>query len=157
VEQGVVKIVVSSFGYKYGTPTDADLLLDARTLLNPFSDKTLRDLSGLTDPVWTWVTSDRRWRDWKNKSTYAARLEVDKAINSARSEVIIGIGCTGGRHRSVVATLEVARFLYWRYASKGGCEVKVGHRDLVTEGKLQKPLRNLKLLKLTPEKKIAGT
>jgi len=157
-----VKVIISSFGYKYGTPIDADLLLDARTLLNPFTDKSLRNLPGTSDAVWRFVTADPRWYKWKAKAEFEAVKLLDIKIKNGARDMIIGIGCHGGRHRSVVATLELARFFHWQgglslVTKPGTHQVMVGHRDMIKAGKDQKPLRNLRDIKLAPAKKFAGT
>lgn len=146
-----MKIIISSFGYKFGTPEDADLLLDARKLRNPFKNKKLREKTGLADDVWKFVTADPRWLQWKAKAEWEATKIVEQAELQGQAQVMIGIGCTGGRHRSVVATLELARFFHWDgelsflFPKKSGThEVMVGHRDMNKEGEVMGKLRNIK-------------
>ncbi len=156
-----MRIIVSSFGYKFGTPTDADLLIDARGLLNPFRDEALRKMTGLDDKVWFAITKDKRWMRWRGEAITRAWQAVLPVLNHpTSSDLLIGVGCTGGRHRSVVGTLEVARALKWRMLCYT-IPIMVGHRDLIREGDAQRPLRNLKTLLPValehPKKYFAGT
>lgn len=149
-EGGKMKIIISSFGYKFGKPLDADLLLDARTLRNPFSDMKLRKQTGLDEDVYKFVIGDRRWGRWRAAAEFEASKTVEAAAVAGLEGVVIGVGCTGGRHRSVVATLALARFFYWQGAGvtfdtlPGRNQVMVGHRDLVKEGVVMGELRNIK-------------
>lgn len=143
-----MKVIISSFGYKFGTPTDADLLLDARSLRNPFRDRELRALTGEHDLVWKAVTSDPRWDKWLDDGEWSIVEAIGKANALGNKKVTIGVGCTGGRHRSVVAALELSRFVYWNKVAPLNklkeYEVLVGHRDLNKEGEVQGELRNIK-------------
>jgi UPF0042 nucleotide-binding protein len=114
-----------SFGYKYGIPIDADLLFDVRFLPNPFYDLELRPLTGLDPEV----------RDYVLKSVdadefFAALLPLldylfPRYVAEGKAHLTVGIGCTGGRHRSVT----IASWLADHYAAEG-FQATVRHRDL---------------------------
>jgi len=124
--KNAMKIIVASFGFKFGTPNDADALFDARVLRNPFRDPHLRKLSGLDDKVWHAIVEDRRFQPFMGSITVQAVEAIEEGFYK---QLVFGVGCTGGRHRSVVCTMELARALWWRYERKG-MTVQVAHRDL---------------------------
>jgi UPF0042 nucleotide-binding protein len=113
-------ITVMSFGFKYGLPPDADLVADMRFLPNPFWNDELRALSGEDDDVREYVLHQEGAGEFLD--SYAAALE-----NKGHS--VVAIGCTGGRHRSVVMARELAS----RLSSLPGVAVRVKHRDLGRE------------------------
>jgi RNase adapter protein RapZ len=125
-----------SFGYKHGVPRDADLLMDVRFLTNPHYVPELRGLSGLDRPVADFVEAS------PGLAEFMARLEalldflLPAYAEEGKAGVVIGIGCTGGRHRSVA----IAEMLGRRYA--GGFDVGVSHahvdRDAAAAG-LEEP------------------
>lgn len=134
-----MKIIVASFGFKFGTPEDADLLIDARSLMNPFQNKGLRARSGLDDDVWVFVAHGRGFESWQDKALIKAKVVVNNGLACGSPHVAIGVGCVGGRHRSVVACMELARALYWIYGRGGNNTIDVAHRD-ITKGE---PVGNL--------------
>jgi UPF0042 nucleotide-binding protein len=117
-----------SFGYKHGVPRDADLLLDVRFLQNPHYVPELRPFTGLDGPVADFVRAS------PGMAEFMARLEalLDFLLpayeEEGKTSVVIGIGCTGGRHRSVT----IAEMLRGRYAA--AFEVSVSHRDIASAG-----------------------
>jgi UPF0042 nucleotide-binding protein len=119
------QVVLMSFGYKYGIPQGADLLFDARFLPNPFFVPELKELTGLDEPVKKFVMTT------KDASEFVRRLEgflsflMPKFKAEGKSSVTVGIGCTGGRHRSPVIAELVARKLRTM-----GLDVSVVHRDI---------------------------
>jgi RNase adapter protein RapZ len=116
---------VMSFGYKHGVPLDADLVFDCRFLPNPHWIEELRPLSGLDAPVRDYVMS--------HEATGAFLGRVDELVSEllpayaaeGKSYLTIALGCTGGRHRSVVLAEELARCLSVR-----GVQPTIFHRDL---------------------------
>jgi UPF0042 nucleotide-binding protein len=117
-------IVFSSFGYKYGLPRDAEVVIDARSLANPYWVASLSRLTGLDKPVIDFIEKDPHTSDFMGRlygllDDYFADVERD-----GRAFVNVDIGCTGGQHRSVY----VAQTLYERYKNEYSCSVY--HREL---------------------------
>ena len=115
-------VTLFSFGFKHGAPRDADLVLDARSLPNPFYDPTLKDRSGLEPDVAAHVFSSEGTAFYRQMREFAiANLEA--AQRSGRSNYAIAVGCTGGFHRSIAVTESLMRDLSMY-------RVQVAHRDL---------------------------
>lgn len=114
-----------SFGFKYGLPTEADLVFDVRCLPNPFYVESLKKLTGLDEPVRDYVM---KWDQTKGFVTRFLDL-IDYMIplycNEGKSQLVIAIGCTGGHHRSVT----LAQLLYTHLQNKN-FRVSVNHRDI---------------------------
>ncbi|MCL2324238.1 MAG: RNase adapter RapZ [Actinomycetia bacterium] len=120
---------VSSFGFKYGIPTDADVVFDVRFLPNPFYDKDLRPLSGLDAPVADFVMGRKETRDFLKRWKPLLADVIPRYVAEGKLNLGIALGCTGGRHRSVALAEETARFL-----AKEGYQVSIVHRDREREG-----------------------
>ncbi len=112
-----------SFGFKYGTPVDADLVLDVRFLENPYFVPDLRRLPGTDPRVKSFVMNLAETTEFLQKTEDLLRFVVPKYEREGKSYLTVAIGCTGGRHRSVVVTEELATRL-------GGAIV---HRDVGRE------------------------
>jgi RNase adapter protein RapZ len=114
-----------SFGYKYGLPLDADIVLDLRFLPNPHWVEGLRELTGEDEPVRDYVLTQELAIDFMSrvKDLFAVLLPGYQA--EGRHYLTVGLGCTGGRHRSVVLTQEIADFI-----QEKGYSAKVIHRDV---------------------------
>ncbi len=118
-------ISVVSFGFKYGIPLDSDLVFDVRFLPNPYYNEVLRDYSGENKAVKDYVLK------WKDTSKFLRKLEdmveflIPRYIQEGKSSLVISIGCTGGRHRSVI----IANALY-ELLKKRAHRVIVDHRDI---------------------------
>lgn len=116
---------ITSFGFKYGLCIDADLVFDVRFLPNPFYIDALKPLSGLDESVCEYVFS------FKQTTTFLYKLEemleflIPYYINEGKSQLIIAIGCTGGRHRSVA----IASALYEKMKANGHW-TSIEHRDI---------------------------
>ena len=95
-------ITLLSFGYKYGVPEDADLLFDVRFLKNPHFTEPLRALDGTRSEVVDFVMSDKASREFLEKLCSFLRFLIPKYSEEGKSYLTLGIGCTGGKHRSVV-------------------------------------------------------
>ena len=95
-------LTLLSFGYRYGVPEDADLVFDVRFLKNPHFTESLRDLDGTTDEVADFVMSDRASQEFLEKLCSFLRFLIPKYSEEGKSYLTLGIGCTGGKHRSVV-------------------------------------------------------
>jgi len=117
-------ILVSSFGFKYGIPTDADIVFDVRFLPNPFYDKDLRPLSGLDKPVADFVLGRKETKDFLKRWHPLLTEIIPRYVAEGKLNLGIALGCTGGRHRSVALAEETALFL-----EKAGYRVSILHRD----------------------------
>ena len=124
-----VQVTIVSFGYKYGLPTDADMVADMRFLPNPFWIPDLREGTGLDSDVSDFVLSQKGAREFID--TYAAALEpvLSGYQNENKRHATIAVGCTGGRHRSVAAVEQLATII----RGLPGVAVNVKHRDLGRE------------------------
>jgi UPF0042 nucleotide-binding protein len=116
---------VVSFGYKHGLPLDVDLVLDCRFLPNPHWVEELRPLTGLDEPVRGYVCSQPETGEFLKRVDELLALLLPAYVKEGKSYLSIGVGCTGGTHRSVVIAEEMARLLRDR-----GFEPTVSHRDV---------------------------
>lgn len=123
-----LRATVVSFGYKYGLPVDADLVVDVRFLPNPFWIPELRQLTGEDQPVRDYVLSQEGASDFIDR--YAQLLDIIGAgyIRESKRYLTLAIGCTGGKHRSVVIARELADRL-----RASGVRTTVVNRDLGRE------------------------
>jgi len=128
---GRLAVTFLTFGFKHGSPRDADLSFDVRFLPNPHYEADLRELTGLDDAVVDYVESSDGIQDFYDHLTPLLDYLLPKYEQEGKSHLTIGIGCTGGRHRSVVIAEHLARI----YAARGDLLVDVVHRDV------QKPPR----------------
>jgi UPF0042 nucleotide-binding protein len=118
-------MTVESFGYKYGVPTDADMMLDARFLPNPFFIEVLRPKTGLDEEVAAFVLQQEDTRRFLTHVEALLTTTLPLYVREGKSYLTLAIGCTGGRHRSVaLAELIGKRVQEWGYV------VQVRHRDL---------------------------
>jgi RNase adapter protein RapZ len=117
-----------SFGFKYGGPRDADLQFDVRFLPNPHWVDELRPLPGSHPKVRDYVTGQPKYHQFMKKLRGLLDTVVPGYVAEGKSYLSIGIGCTGGRHRSVVVADDLAA-----YFNDRGYPVTVDHRDLERE------------------------
>lgn len=117
-------VTIVSFGYKYGIPLDADLVIDVRFLPNPYYDATLRPLSGFDDKVKAYVFSSPVTADFMQRFKSLLEFLIPHYIKEGKSTLTIAIGCTGGMHRSVALVNYLGEILKDKY------RVAVRHRDL---------------------------
>lgn len=127
-EAAVLRVTVMSFGFKYGIPVDADLVADMRFLPNPHWDEKLRDHTGLDADVNDYVLSQPGAREFLDHYADLLRIMEDGYIREGKRFVTIAVGCTGGKHRSVAMSENLAARLV-----KKNVEVNVHHRDLGRE------------------------
>lgn len=120
-----LQVSVMSFGFKHGLPIDADMILDVRFLPNPHWDENLRPYSGLDQSVREFVLSQPLSDDFLDRLDGLMNLVLPAYVQEGRSYLTIGVGCTGGRHRSVAMVEEVARRL-----ATAGYHPRVTHRDI---------------------------
>ena len=116
---------VMSFGYKNGMPAEADWVFDVRFLPNPFYVPTLKDLTGRNKKIREYVMNSSEAAKFAGRITGMALDLIPSYIREGKYHLTIAIGCTGGRHRSVVMAEEIAR----RF-TENGRPVKAKHRDL---------------------------
>ena len=129
-----LRVNILSFGYKYGIPVDADLVVDCRFIANPHWVPELRPLSGLDKPVSDAVLDSENVQDFLDR--YQALFETMALgfITEGRKFLTLAIGCTGGKHRSVAVTVElVTRLTQCEKLSKYKIETQAMHRDLGRE------------------------
>lgn len=120
-----LQISLLSFGFKYGAPRDADLVLDVRFLPNPHWVDTLRPLPGKDERVKGYVKGQRLYKEFMRRLRSLLEFIIPGYVDEGKSYLTIAIGCTGGRHRSVVVVEELANFFRGMYLP-----VSVEHRDL---------------------------
>ncbi|RLB08154.1 MAG: RNase adapter RapZ [Deltaproteobacteria bacterium] len=120
-----MKVTLLSFGYSYGVPTEADIVMDVRFLPNPFFVKELRGLTGEDKKVKDYILKKEEADDFVHKFTKLIEYLIPLYEKEGKSYLTIAIGCTGGKHRSVVITERLAEVLGQR-----GKEVTVRHRDM---------------------------
>jgi UPF0042 nucleotide-binding protein len=118
-------ISVMSFGFKYGIPVEADLIFDVRFLPNPFYVEHLRDLTGLDKAVRDYVFQFEQTTEFLEKLYPLLMFLLPGYIEEGKSSLTIGIGCTGGKHRSTALAEEIAAYL-----EKQGFHVVTSHRDI---------------------------
>ena len=119
-------VTVLSFGYMYGTPDDPDLLFDVRFLPNPFYDPDLRLKTGEEHGVADYVFSNGDAEVFLDKLDDMIKFLIPRYIDEGKSALVIGIGCTGGQHRSVA----IAAALKRRLDTVEGIGVRLEHRDM---------------------------
>jgi UPF0042 nucleotide-binding protein len=117
---------VLSFGFKFGSPVDADLLFDVRFLKNPYFEPELRDHPGTDDAVRRYVMGAEGAVEYLEELERMLSFCLPRFEREGRSYLTVGIGCTGGRHRSVVVADEIAN----RLRHKLGLKVEAVHRDV---------------------------
>ena len=120
-----IQISILSFGYKYGIPQNVDIIMDVRFLPNPFYDENLKDLSGEDKEVLHYVLNREETKEFLMIFEKLLDFLIPNYIEEGKSYLGIGIGCTGGRHRSVVIAERIYEYLKVRRYS-----VKLLHRDI---------------------------
>lgn len=125
-------ITVLSFGFKYGIPTDADLVFDVRFLPNPHYDLNLRPCTGEIEAVQQYVKQGGTADAFLKKLYDMFEFLIPNYILEGKNQLVIGIGCTGGKHRSVT----IANELYRELSKKDSFVVKIEHRDMEKDGKI---------------------
>ncbi|MFF2485480.1 RNase adapter RapZ [Microbacterium sp. NPDC058062] len=130
-EEGAARhtMTLQSFGFKYGLPPDADIVADMRFLPNPFWDERLRPFTGEDEEVRKYVLGQEGAEEFLDAYSAALRPVLEGYQRENKSHSVVAIGCTGGKHRSVVMVRELAQ----RLASVPGVAVRVTHRDLGRE------------------------
>ncbi|MCG0277454.1 MAG: RNase adapter RapZ [Thermanaeromonas sp.] len=119
-------ITVVSFGYKYGLPLDADLVMDVRFLPNPYYNPALRPFTGHDRCVADFVLGEPAAQEFLNKFMDLLHFLIPNYIKEGKSHLVIAIGCTGGQHRSVTLANKIGELL-----EKEDFRVIVKHRDVI--------------------------
>jgi UPF0042 nucleotide-binding protein len=123
---GKLAVTFMTFGFKHGSPRDADLTFDVRFLPNPHYEAELRDQTGLDPDVIHYVTNSDGIDEFYARLTPLLDYLLPAYESEGKAHLTVGIGCTGGRHRSVVIAEHLAR----EYAARGDFLVEVVHRDV---------------------------
>jgi RNase adapter protein RapZ len=123
---GKLAVTFMTYGFKHGTPRDADLLFDVRFLPNPHYEKELRDLTGLDGPVREYVEASDGLEDFYERLIPLLDYLLPSYVREGKAHLTVGVGCTGGRHRSVVIAEQLAKV----YSGREEYMVDVVHRDI---------------------------
>ena len=129
-EYNSLMITVMSFGFKHGIPADADLVFDVRFLPNPFYIEGLKHKTGNDREVQEYVMGFDEAEEFMEKLTDMITFLIPNYIKEGKHRLVIAVGCTGGKHRSVT----LANELYKRMKDKGNYGMKLYHRDAVSQG-----------------------
>ena len=124
-DQQLMDVNIFSFGFKHGMPPEADLLIDVRFLPNPFYDPEMRHLTGKDEKVATFVLENPTTVEFLKAWKRLLDVVMPGYVAEGKSRLAIGVGCTGGQHRSVTIAEETARYL-----EAQGYHVSVSHHDL---------------------------
>ncbi|MBE6015015.1 MAG: RNase adapter RapZ [Lachnospiraceae bacterium] len=119
-------ITILSFGFKYGIPTDSDLVFDVRFIPNPYYVDELKGLNGNDKPVQDFCMSYDVAKDFIEKLVEMLKFLIPNYIDEGKNQLVISIGCTGGKHRSVT----LANELYNRLKDNDQYGIKIEHRDI---------------------------
>lgn len=127
-------ISVLSFGFKYGIPEDADLVFDVRFLPNPYYVDELRPHTGMDEDVYRYVMENQVAREFAAKLEDMVKFLIPNYVKEGKTSLVIAIGCTGGKHRSVT----LARVLYARLLETREYGIRLEHRDIGKDALLKK-------------------
>ena len=120
-------VTVTSFGFKFGVPIDCDLLFDVRFLPNPYYVPELRNKTGEDQEVQDYVMESETAHEFLDKLTDMIEFLIPNYIDEGKNQLVIGVGCTGGHHRSVT----IAKELYKKLNdSKAAYGIRISHRDI---------------------------
>lgn len=125
IGKGSISVNVISFGFKYGVPIDADLIFDVRFLPNPHYVEQLRPHTGMEPDVYDYVMKWNETKEFLAKLLDLLQFLMPQYAKEGKSQVVVGIGCTGGKHRSVA----IAEYLGKALGNSETETVRVGHRD----------------------------
>jgi len=123
---GLLAVTFMSFGFKHGPPREEDLAFDVRFLANPHYEPELRALTGLDERVVEFIARDGRLQEFYERMHGLLDFLLPQYVAEGKAHMVIAIGCTGGRHRSVA----IAEHLAARYRGSEDLDVAVAHRDI---------------------------
>lgn len=129
-EYNSLMVTVMSFGFKHGIPVDADLVFDVRFLPNPFYIEELKKKTGNDREVQEYVMGFPEAEIFMEKLTDLVQFLIPNYVKEGKYQLVVAIGCTGGKHRSVT----LANELYKRMKDKGTYGMKLYHRDITNQG-----------------------
>lgn len=124
-------ITILSFGFKYGIPSDSDLVFDVRFLPNPYYIEEMRPQTGNDKEVRDFVMQNRKTGEFLQKLEDMVRFLIPNYITEGKHQLVIAIGCTGGKHRSVT----LANALYESLKKEENYGIKIEHRDIEKDAK----------------------
>ena len=124
-EKAGMTVNVTSFGFKYGLPMEADLVLDVRFLPNPYYIETLRPKTGLDRDVYEYVFKFQQTQDFMKRLEDLLTFVLPLYAEEGKTSLTIAVGCTGGHHRSVAVTHALTEFIHQQ-----GYPVTENHRDM---------------------------
>ena len=127
-------VTILSFGFKYGIPSDADLVFDVRFLPNPYYLEELRAKTGNDKEIQDFVMSNGKAGEFLEKLEDMVRFLIPNYVTEGKHQLVIAIGCTGGKHRSVT----LANKLYERLQEDEEFGIKIEHRDIEKDAKRKK-------------------
>jgi UPF0042 nucleotide-binding protein len=122
-------VTVLSFGFKYGIPSDADLVFDVRFMPNPYYEPQLRSKTGNDEEIQKFVMDSKVSVEFMEKLEDMIKFLIPNYIAEGKNQLVVSIGCTGGKHRSVT----VANQLYERLKQDADYGLKIMHRDIRKE------------------------
>lgn len=122
-------VTVLSFGFKYGIPADSDVVFDVRFLPNPYYDPELRPMTGNDKVIQDFVFSKPQAELFLDKLEDMLRFLIPNYVDEGKNQLVVSIGCTGGKHRSV----NIANALYDRLKKQAAYGLKVEHRDITKD------------------------
>lgn len=128
-EKGGMAVNVTSFGFKYGLPLEADLVFDVRFMPNPFYIEELRPQTGLDQAVSDYVFHFQQTQDYLKRLKDLLAFSLPLYAEEGKTGLVIAVGCTGGHHRSVAVTHALAGFIHGL-----GYQVLENHRDMTRGG-----------------------
>ena len=131
---GNLIITVLSFGFKYGIPADADLVFDVRFLPNPYYIEELRPLTGMDQEIFQYVMANETAQQFADKLEDMVKFLVPNYVREGKTSLVIAIGCTGGKHRSVT----LARVLHERLKETKEYGLRLEHRDIELDRRRKK-------------------
>ncbi len=124
-ENGSLRVTLMSFGFRFGVPTEADLVMDVRFINNPYYDESLREFDGLNQKIIDFVMKDESAVKFIEKFEKLLKFLLPQYLaREGKSHITVAFGCTGGKHRSVVVTGQLAKFL-----TDLDYDVTIVHRD----------------------------
>ena len=124
-------VTIMSFGFKFGVPADCDLVFDVRFLPNPYYIPELKHKTGEDKEVQDFVLDSEVSREFLEKLTDMVKFLIPNYIDEGKNQLVIAVGCTGGKHRSVT----IARALYEHLEAVGEYGIRIDHRDIEKDNK----------------------
>ena len=121
-----LQVTILSFGFKYGIPEDSDLLFDVRFLPNPYYVQELKTHTGLEQCIKDFVQKDGVADEFLTKLNDMVRFLIPHYIEEGKNQLVISIGCTGGKHRSVT----IAELLFQSLSKSADYGIRIDHRDI---------------------------